>query len=62
MKITLEPTAEGMAGEYKSPTVTIQVPSDSLIIHDVIDDLVRPALIAWGGIHPDTVAAYFTEQ
>jgi len=61
MKITLEPTAEGMAGEYKSPTVTIQVPSDSLIIHDVIDDLVRPALIAWG-FHPDTVAAYFAEQ
>jgi hypothetical protein len=57
MKITIEPTGD----EPGYPTVSVSRPDDTLTIDSVIEDLVRPALIAWG-FHPDTVRGAFEQE
>lgn len=45
MKLTLEPTTKGL--EYYSK-VSIELPGDDLSFEDVVNHLLRPALIGWG--------------
>lgn len=53
MKIRLEPT------EVRNyPTVEISCESNDLTIGEVIELLVKPALLAWG-FHPNNVDEYF---
>ena len=52
MRITLEYTDAG------GPKVVIETPHDELNIQAVIDDLIRPALVAFG-FHPNTVEEAF---
>ena len=47
MKITLEPT-ERKHLPYESPSVVISMPSDELTLDEVLDSLIRPALIGYG--------------
>ena len=47
MKITLEPTKRKNL-PYESPTVVITMPSDELTLDEVLESLVRPALIGYG--------------
>lgn len=57
MKITLEPTTPNS----NHPKVTIEVPGEDYQINSVIDDLIKPLLIAWG-FHPETVNSCFIEE
>jgi hypothetical protein len=48
MKITLSPTEQQEGEKYPHPTVSIEMPDDYICLPEVIDKLIRPALIAWG--------------
>jgi len=50
MKITIEPTSDQSAEkpDMKYPTVVLSLPDDGLDLHDVLEMLVTPALIAFG--------------
>lgn len=48
MKITIAPTHEGKSMSFPNPIVTIELPSDDLSIDRVIDEMLIPALTAWG--------------
>ena len=52
MRITLEHTL------LKGPKVIIETTYDEHTIQEVIDDLIRPALVAFG-FHPNTVEEAF---
>jgi len=45
VKIRLEPTGDGGVAY---PTVEISTPRNSLDVGEVWDNLIRPALLAWG--------------
>ena len=47
MKITIEPTGENKNFAEPQQTVTIQVPSDDIQLHQAVE-LLRGALIAYG--------------
>lgn len=57
MKLTLEPTNPKAPGQARHPQVTIEVESDDLGISEVVEDVVIPALTAWG-FHPETIEKY----
>jgi hypothetical protein len=50
MRLTLEPTAtsEWLRPEHRNPRVIIEVDSDDLTMDEVVDTLLRPALLGWG--------------
>lgn len=51
MKLTMEPTGEGIQAGY--PTITISVPSDDLSIVDMVE-LLRDMLLAMS-YHPENI-------
>jgi hypothetical protein len=59
MRLTLEPTERSPFGQ-SHPTITIEVPGDDRNMEEMVDDLIRPALLAFG-FHPDTVYKSFPE-
>jgi len=61
MKLTLEPSAEMLVESYiksRNPIVTVSMPYDDLTITQIIDCLIKPALLAYG-FHADTVDKVF---
>ena len=48
MKITIQPTAPQEGAKYPYPTVSIGIPGDDTPLPEVMEKLIRPALIAWG--------------
>ena len=48
MKITLEPTDVSPRYSFRQPKVEITVETDNHDINGVLDNLIKPALIAWG--------------
>lgn len=57
MKITIEPTTDQSNWPAKHCCISVTHPSDDLCMFEVIEDLIRPALLAWG-FHPKTVAEH----
>ena len=47
MKITIEPTEKHEPG-VNYPTVTMQLPGDDFMVDELLDELIKPALVAWG--------------
>ena len=47
MKLTLEPTEIDDYG-FPHPTITINYPNDDLSIDQIWDNMLGPALLAWG--------------
>tara|TARA_R110000796_G_scaffold131537_1_gene247070 strand:+ start:66 stop:251 length:186 start_codon:yes stop_codon:yes gene_type:complete len=60
MKITLEPTYPSFEASTTSPTVIIELPFDDLDIEEVMDHLIKPALISYGFLS-ETIDTYFEE-
>jgi len=60
MKITLQPSADQTNEAHPHATVTIEIPGDCLTLGHVVDNLLRPALLAWG-FHPDTIEEHLPE-
>ena len=54
MKITIEPSEDQSGQEYPYAKVTIELPDDDLSLSVVIENMIEPALIAWGFL-PDSV-------
>ena len=54
MKLTFEPTDSYENDEFPHPTITISYPYDDLTIDKLWDDVIGPALLAWG-FHKTTV-------
>lgn len=48
MKITIEPTNEGLGGTCPNPKVTVELPNDDYSIDEVLENLIGPALRAFG--------------
>jgi hypothetical protein len=59
MRLTLEPTENSPIWQTR-PTITIEVPGDDHNIEEMMDNLIRPLLLAFG-FHPDTVYKHFEE-
>jgi hypothetical protein len=58
MKITLQPTEQPRQNpESTNPTVSIDLPFDDMDITQVIEELIRPALLGWGFLE-ETVDAH----
>jgi len=47
MKITITPTEQDCP-RSNYPEISISIPDDDLLLAEVIDGIIRPALIAWG--------------
>jgi hypothetical protein len=60
MKIKLQPTEGHVIDLHPHRSISSELPADDLDMEQVIEDLIRPALIAWG-FHPATVDKYFPE-
>jgi len=61
MKLTLEPTElllETSKPETTNAVVTISMPFDDMDIDQIIDNLIKPALLAYG-FHAETVNGRF---
>jgi hypothetical protein len=48
MRITIEPTHQGLGGKYPNPKAIIEIPYDDYTIDEVLENLVTPALRAFG--------------
>lgn len=48
MKITIEPTQDQEPFEVKHRKVSVAIDDDDIDIHDFIEDLLKPALLAVG--------------
>ena len=48
MKIALQPTESPHSPNDTSPTVVIDLPFDDLTIDEVMEHLIKPALISYG--------------
>jgi hypothetical protein len=59
MRLTLEPTECSPFGQ-SHPKITIEVPGDDRNMEEMVDDLIRPLLLAFG-FHPETVYKHFEE-
>jgi hypothetical protein len=57
MKITIQPTAPQEGEKYPYPTVSIEMPEDDITLPKVMENLIRPALIAWG-FEPTIIEEY----
>lgn len=60
MRLTLEPTSPKQPGQARHPRVIIEVQSDDLSISEAIEDVVIPALTAWGFL-PETIDKYLNQ-
>jgi len=60
MKLILEPTSPKEPGQARHPRVTIEVESDDLSISEAFEDVVIPALTAWG-FHTETIEQYLNQ-
>lgn len=58
MKITLEPTTTEDQPLSSYVKVTIETKRDDYTIHDLFEEVIEPALIAWG-YDPSTVEKLF---
>lgn len=47
MRITIEPTARGLDGEFPNSKVILELPTDDVFVEDALD-MVKRALVAWG--------------
>jgi hypothetical protein len=58
MKLTLQPTEE-----FPSDFVTVEISKydDHMNLPVILDELIKPALVAWG-FHPDTVEKIVIED
>jgi len=56
MKITIELTRNKVFNK-----VTIETESDHLTIHEVMQELIKPALLAWG-FQPGSINEYIDEE
>jgi hypothetical protein len=59
MKITIQPTTPQEGEKYPYPTVSIEMPEDDMTLPRVMENLIRPALIAWG-FEPTILDEYIT--
>lgn len=59
MKITLQPTAS--PGPHRNPTVTLATEYDYHTVEEVFEQLIIPALLAWG-FTEETIDLYLEEQ
>jgi hypothetical protein len=60
MRITIEPTEpESSAEKYRYVTVSIAHPEDGLTIEQAMEEVITPALLAWG-YQRQTIDAYLT--
>ena len=59
MRLTLEPTDNSPLGSHSK--VIIEAPGDDRDMEEMVDDLIRPALLAFG-FHPDTVNKYISPE
>ena len=48
MRITIEPTKQGIGRKFPNPKVTLELPDDHMGLGQVIEELVVPALKAFG--------------
>jgi len=48
MKITIEPSIDQTGEEFPYAKVSIELPEDDRSLSDVLENLVAPALRAWG--------------
>jgi len=53
MRITIEPTHQGLGGEYPNPKTSLEIPTDDYTIDEVLENLVTPALRAFGYLIED---------
>lgn len=58
MKITLEPTTTETQHPSSYVKVTIETKRDDYTIHELFEDVIEPALIAWG-YDPSTIEKLF---
>lgn len=62
MKITIAPTElDNKISQFQHPTVTIEIHGDDHSLSELIDTLIRPALLGWG-FHADTVDQYLNQD
>lgn len=61
MKITLEPTAFTNSPDTSSPKVVIDLPFDNLDLTQIMDYLIKPALIGYG-FDGDLIESYFDAE
>ena len=47
MKITLSPTKQ-VYGEINYPTISIETSHEEMTADDVVEQLIKPGLLAWG--------------
>lgn len=57
MKIALQPTESPFSPSETSPTVVIDLPFDDLTIDEVMEHLIKPALISYGYL-PESIEEY----
>ncbi len=48
MKITIEPTEQLLPGIEPHRTVTLSLPDDDMSLKELLDNILKPALKAWG--------------
>lgn len=58
MRVTLE-TTDG-TNKYQRKT-TIEIPEDDLTINDIVEELLKPALLGFG-FHQEVLDIYFRED
>jgi len=61
MKITLEPTAFTNSPDTSSPKVVIDLPFDNLDLTQIMEYLIKPALIGYG-FNGDFIESYFDAE
>lgn len=57
MKITIQPTQKPESIETTHPLVTVEIPFDHLTMHQMLEDLIIPALKGMG-FHQNTIDKY----
>jgi hypothetical protein len=58
MKITIQPSHPQDGERDKFATVSIEISDDHLTLTEVIEEMIKPALIAWG-FNSDNVESEF---
>lgn len=61
MKLTLEPTHNKETHNKDLLKVIIETPCDYLDIHDLMQDVIKPALLAWG-FQPKSINEYIEQE
>jgi hypothetical protein len=61
MKITLEPSLNAKNPDTTAPKIIIELPFDDLDLPQVMDYLIKPALIGYG-FNGDLIESYFDAE